>query len=104
MVMSRFLIAVALMLCTALRLVAFPLKVAGIDTMRTAVWIHDLRWGYDLVNANIDKSLIPASVMKTVTCASLLNLADSEERFLTVVSATGEVSDSVLNGNIGAAA
>lgn len=98
--LSRFLIAVALMLCTALRLVAFPLKVAGIDTMRTAVWIHDLRWGYDLVNANIDKSLIPASVMKTVTCASLLNLADSEERFLTVVSATGEVSDSVLNGNI----
>lgn len=70
--LSRFLIAVALMLCTALRLVAFPLKVAGIDTMRTAVWIHDLRWGYDLVNANIDKSLIPASVMKTVTCASLL--------------------------------
>lgn len=79
---------------------SFPLKVAGIDTLRTAVWIHDLRWGYDLVNANIDKSLIPASVMKSVTCASLLNLAGSDERFATEIAVTGNITDSILDGNL----
>lgn len=79
---------------------AFPLKVAGLDTLNTAVWIHDLRWGYDLVSANVDRPLVPASVMKSVTCASLLNLADSDERLATRVTYSGEVSDSVLCGNI----
>lgn len=100
MSVPRFLAAILLLSCSILQIAAFPLKVAGIDTLRTAVWIHDLRWGYDVVTANIDRSLVPASVMKTVTCASLLNLAGSDERFLTMVSATGEVRDSVLYGNI----
>ncbi|MCM1164117.1 MAG: D-alanyl-D-alanine carboxypeptidase/D-alanyl-D-alanine-endopeptidase [Muribaculaceae bacterium] len=80
---------------------AFPLNVAGIDTTRTAVWIYDLRWGVDVVKANIDTSLVPASVMKTVTAASLLNLADVSERFNTPVVAEGRISaDSVLEGNV----
>lgn len=80
---------------------AFPLRVAGLDTLRTAVWIYDLRWGYDVVNANIDRSLVPASVMKSVTCASLLNLCSPDERFVTRVTATGPVTaDSVLMGDV----
>lgn len=101
--MSRIrslLIATGLCLVAALSASAFPLKVAGLDTLRTAVWIYDLRWGYDVVSANIDKSLIPASVMKTVTCASLLNLADGDERFATRVVAEGMITDSTLNGNL----
>jgi len=88
------------MLLASARLMAFPLTVAGIDTTRTAVWIYDLRWDYDVVNANIDRSLTPASVMKTVTCASLLNLADSNERFATRVTARGAISDSILQGDL----
>lgn len=79
---------------------AFPLKVAGLDTLNTAVWIHDLRWGYDLVSANVDRALVPASVMKSVTCASLLNLADSDERLATRITYSGDVRDSVLYGNV----
>lgn len=79
---------------------AFPLRVAGLDTTRTAVWIYDLRWGYDVVKANIDRSLVPASVMKSVTCASLLNLCSPDERFATVVTAEGSISDTVLTGNL----
>ena len=79
---------------------AFPLKVKGIDTTRTAILIHDLRFGVDIVSENIDKSLIPASVMKSVTVASLLNLADSQERFSTPVVIGGIVSDSILHGNL----
>lgn len=95
----RLILSLALLLSVA-RMAAFPLTVAGIDTTRTAVWIYDLRWDYDVVNANIDRSLVPASVMKTVTCASLLNLADSNERFATRITARGTVSDSTLHGDI----
>lgn len=97
--LTRSILSIAILLQASIAW-AFPLKVAGIDTLRTAVWIHDLRWGYDLVNANIDKSLIPASVMKSVTCASLLNLAGSDERFATEIVVTGNVTDSILDGNL----
>lgn len=66
---------------------AFPLKTVGVDTVRTAILIRDLRFGVDIVAENIDRPLIPASVMKSVTVASLLNLADSQERFSTPVVA-----------------
>lgn len=79
---------------------AFPLKVKGIDTTQTAILIHDLRFGRDIVAENIDKALIPASVMKSVTVASLLNLADSEERFTTPVVIEGTVTDSVVDGDL----
>lgn len=79
---------------------AFPLKVSGLDTLRTAILIRDLRFGRDIVSENIDRPLIPASVMKSVTVASMLNLADTAERFVTPVYAVGTIRDSVLNGNI----
>ena len=96
----RFTVTIVLVILSTLPAVSFPLKLAGIDTTRTAVWIHDLRWGYDLVNANIDRSLVPASVMKSITCASLLNLCSPDERFVTRITYTGEINDSVLSGNI----
>lgn len=79
---------------------AFPLKVKGVDTTRTAILIHDLRFGVDIIAENIDKSLIPASVMKSVTVASLLNLADSQERFSTPVVIEGTIRDSILRGDL----
>lgn len=79
---------------------AFPLKVNGLDTLRTAILIRDLRFGRDIVAENIDRPLIPASVMKSVTVASMLNLADTAERFVTPVYAAGTIRDSVLDGNI----
>lgn len=89
-----------LMLCIAFSAKAFPLKVNGIDTTRTAILIRDLRFGYNLVAENIDRSLIPASVMKSVTVASMLNLADTSECFTTPVMAVGAVKNGVLDGNI----
>lgn len=79
---------------------AFPLQVRGLDTLNTAILIRDLRFGHDIVAENIDRALIPASVMKSVTVASMLNLADSSERFATPVIAEGRISDGVLEGNL----
>lgn len=78
----------------------FPLRVSGIDSLNTAILIRDLRFGADLVAENIDRPLIPASVMKSVTVASMLSLADPEEYFTTPVIAMGEIKDSLLKGDL----
>ena len=93
----RAVIALTFIACSALAY-AFPLNVHGLDTLNTAILIRDLRFGHDIVSANIDRSLIPASVMKSVTVASMLNLADPQERFATPVVATGKIRNGVLEG------
>ncbi|MDE5960515.1 MAG: D-alanyl-D-alanine carboxypeptidase, partial [Duncaniella sp.] len=95
----RAVIALSFIACSALAY-AFPLNVHGLDTLNTAILIRDLRFGHDIVSENIDRSLIPASVMKSVTVASMLNLADPQERFATPVVAAGSICDGVLDGNI----
>ncbi|MDE6496794.1 MAG: D-alanyl-D-alanine carboxypeptidase/D-alanyl-D-alanine-endopeptidase [Duncaniella sp.] len=80
---------------------AFPLDISGIDTTRTAIYIEDLRFGVPIVAENIDVSLVPASIMKSVTVASALAIGDPEERFVTPVTAVGNISpDGTLDGNI----
>ena len=89
-----------LIMCSGLSAAAFPLKVKGIDTTRTAVMVFDLTFGRPVVQANITTPLIPASIMKAVTSASVLNLSDSDERFATPVVAEGKIEGNVLRGNI----
>lgn len=98
----RFLRAVAVLAVAVCGVVAhaFPLKVAGLDTLNTAILIRDLRFGHNIMAENIDRPLIPASVMKSVTVASMLNLADTAERFVTPVFTEGVIRDSVLDGNL----
>lgn len=96
----RFLVVAGIALCSSVSVFSFPLRVNGLDSLNTAILIRDLRFGADLVSANIDRSLIPASVMKSVTVASMLNLADTSECFVTPVMAEGIIRDSVLAGNL----
>ncbi len=79
---------------------AFPLNVQGLDTTRTAVMVYDLTFNRPVVQANVTQPLIPASIMKAVTAASVLNLADSYERFMTPVVAEGTIDGDVLHGNL----
>ncbi|MDE6416231.1 MAG: D-alanyl-D-alanine carboxypeptidase/D-alanyl-D-alanine-endopeptidase [Duncaniella sp.] len=87
-------------MCSGFIAGAFPLDVKGLDTTRTAVMVYDLTFGRPVVQANVTKPLIPASIMKSVTAASVLNLADSYERFMTPVVTEGVAEGGVLHGNI----
>ncbi|MDE5786396.1 MAG: D-alanyl-D-alanine carboxypeptidase, partial [Duncaniella sp.] len=89
-----------IILCTGLQAGAFPLDVKGLDTTRTAVVVYDLTFDRPVVTANASLPLIPASIMKAVTAASVLNLADSYERFMTPVVADGAIVGDVLRGNL----
>lgn len=86
---------------TAISAHCFPLDVKGIDTLNTTIVIRDLRLGMELMNVNSRVPLIPASITKAVTTASMLNIASPEERFETKVLAIGDiVADTLLEGNI----
>lgn len=66
----------------------------------TAVLVQDLKTGEVLAEYNTNKGLLPASIMKTVTIAGLLEKSGSEERFHTRVYADGEIGGNGLNGDL----
>lgn len=72
----------------------------GMDASSSALLVIDLSTGQELASYNAGKALIPASIMKCVTVATLLDKMDVDDRFKTVVYRTGPVSDGVLEGNI----
>ncbi len=72
----------------------------GIDADETSLLVIDLATGETLAEMNADKPLIPASIMKCVTTATLLSRLDEDARFHTKVYMTGPVRDGVLEGNL----
>ncbi len=72
---------------------AFPAK-------SSAFYIADLKTGKVRAAHNIETPLVPASIMKCVTTATLLNEVGADWRFLTPVSITGSISNGVLEGNL----
>ncbi len=73
----------------------------GITPAATAVLITDLETGQEIVAFNEDSSLVPASIMKAVTTAALLEKAGPDRRYETEVFIDGPVDKSgVLDGNL----
>lgn len=72
----------------------------AINGPKAAVMVVDLADGAVLAQHNADMPLIPASVMKCVTVATLLEKMDVDDRFETPVYLTGHVADGVVDGNL----
>lgn len=60
----------------------------------------DLSTGNTVFENNADKLFYPASVQKTITTASALQLLGKDYRYETKVYYTGEISNNNLNGNL----
>ncbi len=73
---------------------------SGITPSATAVLITDLETGNTIVAHNGSVPLVPASIMKAVTSASLLSKSRPDRRYITEVYSEGSVKDGVLDGNI----
>lgn len=71
-----------------------------INSEQTSVIVKDLKSGRIILAHNIDKKLIPASIMKSVTTASLIEKVGPDYRYVTPVYAEGEIRDGELVGNI----
>lgn len=72
----------------------------GISAPSSAVMITDLRSGETLVSYHPDLSLVPASIMKSVTVAGLLSQSDPSGKYLTDVMITGPAVNGVLGGDL----
>lgn len=66
----------------------------------TAVLIQDLKTGEILAEHNVDKPLLPASIMKTVTIAGLLRERGPEDRFHTLVYGDGPIKGNTIEGDL----
>lgn len=89
---------------TAILYAASPLETflsnKAVNAETTAVFVQDLTTGKVLAAHNKDKSLLPASIMKTVTIAALLNEAGPDERFHTRIFADGPVDGNRVRGDL----
>lgn len=72
----------------------------AINAPQTSVYIIDLSNGNELVAHNTDKPLIPASIMKSVTIATLLEKVGPRYRYSTPVYMEGNVVNGILEGNL----
>lgn len=74
---------------------------ASVAPGSTAVMVSDLKDGRILASYNASTPLIPASIMKSVTIASLSETVDVDRPIITKCYIDGNVdSEGVLNGNI----
>lgn len=72
----------------------------SVDANSVAVLVTDLKTGERIASHNADKPLVPASIMKTVTIATLLEEVGPDYRYHTKVYTDGPVRDGVLEGNL----
>lgn len=72
----------------------------GISPFRSAVLIRSLANDSVLLSINDTLPLVPASILKCVTTASLMSKAGVDDRFETRIWLTGKVTDRTLNGNL----
>jgi len=73
---------------------------SGVNPDKVALLITDLSDGKVIESYNIDASLIPASIMKSVTIATLLEKKGPDYRYTTNVYLTAPVRNGVVNGNL----
>lgn len=72
----------------------------SITAPSTAVIVQDLQTGEILASHNADRPLLPASIMKTVTIAGLLQEKGPDERFHTRVYADGPIEGASIEGDL----
>lgn len=72
----------------------------AINAPYTSVLILDLKNGQELVSLNADKPLIPASIMKGITTATLLDKTGAKFQYETKVYLSGKISGGEVNGDL----
>ncbi|MBD5212775.1 MAG: hypothetical protein HDS70_03755 [Bacteroidales bacterium] len=72
----------------------------AVNAASTSVMIIDLRTGKTVAAMNENTPLLPASIMKSLTIASLMHHTEPDDRFITEVWMEGPVRNGVLQGNL----
>lgn len=91
---------ISLLSVSALTVRAERLNFYGRDAATIGVYITNISTGQAVEKENIDKSMIPASILKSVTSATALNLLKEDFRYNTDVVLQGDLQDGILYGNL----
>lgn len=75
-------------------------KGSGVASGSIAVKVIDLADGKAIAGHNEEKALIPASIMKSVTTAALLEEVGADYRYHTRVYVDGAQNLGILRGNV----
>lgn len=106
---ARFLLPLLLTFLQVLSLDAYARSVPGmerfihsrgVDTTSAAAIVIDLADGSTIASYNEDLPLIPASIMKCVTVASLIRTTGIDYRYATRLFARGEIARGELHGDL----
>ena len=73
---------------------------AAINAPKTSVLVIDLMSGEEIVSYNAESPLIPASILKSVSTATLLHKVGHGFRYETPVKYTGRIRNGVLEGDL----
>ena len=99
--MQKKLLLLLISLCTAFAASAdVALGFPGERTAATGIYVKDLRSGEVIASHNADRLLTPASIMKSLTSATVMCLIDTSMRFSTPVYLYGERRGKVWDGNL----
>lgn len=79
---------------------AEKLNFHGREAATVGVYITNISTGQVVEKENIGMSMIPASILKSVTTATALNILTENFRYKTDVLLQGEVHDGTLDGNL----
>lgn len=101
---KRFNLLILLFVCLLSQLRAEPLSdyinSPEINADKTSVLIIDLKNKRIVASHNADLPLIPASIMKSVTTATLLDKTGSKFTYETKVYYTGSINNNILSGDL----
>lgn len=95
-----FLFLLSAIFCRASDAVDAFVHCSAVDSNSVAVVVIDLKSGETIESYNSEKPLLPASVMKTVTIAALIEKSGIDYKYNTSVYLEGKIEDNTLKGNI----
>lgn len=78
----------------------YATAVNGIDAEKISVYIEDLRSGDVILDINGEEPMIPASIQKLFTAATVFRTSDLDAGYTTDVVAVGKIKNGVLNGDV----
>lgn len=76
------------------------LKASYMKGATFSIVVKDVREGTTLYSYDAEREVTPASVLKTVTVATALDMLGSEYRYATTPEYDGSIREGVLNGNL----
>lgn len=98
--MKKVLIFISSLLCCLSVLAQASLGFSGEEAASVGIYVKDIQSGKILAQNNANKALIPASVMKSITAATVFSTIDSNFCYATEVYLSGTIEKGVCNGNL----